>query len=141
MADEQQTPQAQPAAPEPAPAQEQAAAGPADVDEGKVFAILSYALSFLGIPFFLVPLIMRNNDFSLFHAKQCLILWLGGIAASVVGVPLTAVCIGRIILPVAGIFLLVLGLMGLINAVKGLQKPLPLIGKWGVDWFKGIKKA
>ena len=42
---------------------------PKDVEEGRTFAILSYALSFISIPFFLVPLIMRNNEFSLYHAK------------------------------------------------------------------------
>ena len=111
-----------------------------EIAEGKAFAVLSYALSFIGIPFFIVPLIMRDNEFSLFHAKQCLILWLAGIVASVIGGILTLICIGVILLAVAAVFVLVLNIMGLINAVKGEQKPLPLIGKWGVDWFKGIKK-
>jgi hypothetical protein len=59
-----------PAAPAPAPA----GGGSKEVEEGKAFAVLSYVLGLVGIPFFLVPLIMRNNEFSLFHAKQCLIL-------------------------------------------------------------------
>lgn len=143
MAEEQKTPgseqqdpgqQAPVSAPQPAPSSPDAA-------EGKSFAVLSYALNFVGLPFFLVPLIMRNNEFSLFHAKQCLIIWLGGIVASAVGVPLSVVCIGLVILPVAAVFLLVLNIMGLINAAKGELKPLPLIGQWAVDWFKGIKKV
>lgn len=128
---------------EPAPAEEVAAPSPVvtqDMQEGKLFAILSYALSLIGLPFFLVPLIMRNNEFSLYHAKQCLILWLGGIAVSVVGGILSAICIGVVILLAGWIFLLVLNIIGLINSVKGLQKPLPLIGKWGEDWFKGLQK-
>ena len=54
---------------------------------------------------------------------------------------LMAVCIGAILMPLSGVFLLVLNIMGLISATKLEQKPLPLIGKWGEDWFKGIQKA
>lgn len=114
---------------------------PKDIEDGRTFAILSYALSLIGLPFFLVPMIMRNNEFSLYHAKQCLLLWLGGIAVSVIGVPLMAICIGFLLVPAAGIFLLVLDIMGLMNAVKGVQAPVPLIGKYAEDWFKGITKV
>ena len=139
--DEQQQPQ-EPTQPSPPP--EPAPAGPGElsneVQQGKTFAILSYALSLIGLPFFLVPLIMRNNEFSLYHAKQCLMIWLGGVAVSIVGSILSVICIGVIILIAGMIFLLVLDIMGLINAVKGLQKPLPVIGQWGEDWFKGLQK-
>ena len=40
-----------------------------------------------------------------------------------------------------GIFLLVLNILGLVNAVNGQAKPVPVIGKWGEDWFKGLQKA
>ncbi|OQA29426.1 MAG: Chloroplast import component protein (Tic20) [Verrucomicrobia bacterium ADurb.Bin345] len=114
---------------------------PKDVEEGRTFAILSYALSFISIPFFLVPLIMRNNEFSLYHAKQCLMIWLAGIVVGMVGSLLMVVCVGVILLPAGMIFLLVLAVMGLINAVKGEQKPIPVIGKYAEDWFKGISKV
>ena len=64
------------------PAEEAPAVDTKEMEEGKAFAILSYVLNFLGIPFWLVPLIMRNNSFSLYHAKQYLILWLAGAAGS-----------------------------------------------------------
>ena len=126
----------------PPPAEPAAPAAPAaqEIQEGKTFAILSYALSLIGLPFFLVPLIMRNNNYSLYHAKQCLMIWLGAIAISLVGGILSVVCVGVIVLIAGWIFLLVLDIMGLINAAKGLQKPLPVIGKWGEDWFKGLQK-
>jgi len=128
--------------PEQAPPEAPAGGGTAkDVEEGKVFAILTYALSFVGLPFFLVPLIMRNNDFSLYHAKQCLLLWLAGVVGSVLSSILMTVCIGAILLPIVLVFCLVLNIIGLINAVKAETKPLPLIGKWGEDWFKGIRKV
>jgi hypothetical protein len=43
--------------------------------------------------------------------------------------------------PVAGIALLVFCIMGLISATKGEVKPVPIIGKWGEEWFEGIKKV
>ena len=112
-----------------------------EVEEGKTFAILSYALGLIGLPFFLIPLIMRNNEFSLYHAKQCLLLWLAGLVVSVIGSVLMIVCIGIVILTAGWVFLLVLDIMGLANAIKGEQKPLPLIGKYADEWFKGLKKV
>jgi len=112
-----------------------------EVEEGKTFAILSYVLSFVGIPFFLVPLVMRKNEFSLYHAKQCLMLWLAGVAGSIVSSVLMVVCIGLILWIAVFVLCIVLNIIGLINATKGEMKALPLIGKWGEDWFKGLKKA
>ena len=139
---EQPVDPAAPAAPAaPAPAAAEPAADSTDREEGKVFAILSYAVSFVGLPFFLIPLIMRNNEFSLYHAKQSLILWLAALVGSVVSGILMAVCIGVILWVAVCVFCLVLNIIGLINAVKLEMKPLPVIGKWGEDWFKGIKKT
>ena len=114
---------------------------PSEIEAGKTFAILSYALSFVGLPFFLIPLITRDNDFSLYHAKQSLIIWLAGIVLSIISVPLAVICIGIVLAIVGGIALLVFNIIGLINAVKGEARPVPLIGVWGVDWFKGLAKA
>jgi uncharacterized membrane protein len=51
------------------------------------------------------------------------------------------VCIGAILAPAVWIAMIVFCVMGLMNATKGLMKPLPLIGKFGEEWFKGLKKA
>lgn len=136
-----EVPESQPAPSPIPPAGAEPALTPQEIEEGKVFAILSYALSIIGLPFFLVPLIMRNNEFSLYHAKQCLMIWLAGIAVGIAGGILTFICIGPIVWIVGYIFLLVISIIGLINAAQGQMKPLPLIGKWGEDWFKGLKKV
>ena len=115
--------------------------GGTDVEEGKTFAILSYVLMFVGLPFFLIPLIMRNNDFALYHAKQCLIVSLAMLVGVVISVPLIAVCVGVVLGILVGIAYYVFAIIGLINTCKGEAKPLPLIGKWGEDWFKGLRKA
>ena len=76
-----------------------AAMASGDVEDGKAFAMLSYGLSLIGIPFFLVPLIMRNNEFSLYHAKQCLMMWLAGRSWVTFRRFWRPVCIGLILVP------------------------------------------
>ena len=134
-----------PPAGEVAPETEPAPTGATDVEEGKAFAILSYGLGLAGIPFFLVPLIMRNNEFSLYHAKQCLILALLLVAAGVLATVSIATFILMFLAPLvwfaACIALWVGCVMGIVASSKGETKPLPVIGKWGEDWFKGIQKV
>ncbi|MDA0991305.1 MAG: DUF4870 domain-containing protein [Verrucomicrobia bacterium] len=112
-----------------------------EVDEGKAFAILSYVISFVGLPFFLVPLIMRNNSFSLYHAKQCLLLWIFITVGSAIAGILTLVCVGALLIPILAIAWYVWNIIGLINAANGQQKPLPLFGQLADNWFKGINKV
>ena len=50
-------------------------------------------------------------------------------------------CVGAILLILVVVAFYVLAIIGLINSAKGATKPLPLIGKWGEEWFKGLKKA
>lgn len=126
MADQGQEPQVeQGATPTGIPAQE--------IDEGKVFAILSYIIPIL----FIVPLIQKNNAFSLYHAKQVMLLIIASLAIGFVNV---IPCLGQIVWAVGALFLFVLGIIGLINAIKGEAKPIPLIGKFAEEWFKGITK-
>lgn len=137
MTDDMEAPQEQePQAPEaPAtPESDAATVGPKEIEEGKVLAILSYIIPVLCV----VPLIMRNNSFSLYHAKQCLLLFIAFVVSSLVNaIP----CFGQIVWLVAWVFLVVLDVMGLINAIKGELKPVPLVGNWAEDWFKGIHKV
>jgi uncharacterized membrane protein len=130
-------------APSPMPSEQpgpQMSAG--EVQDGKVFAILCYVINILGFPFWLVPLILRNNDFALYHAKQCLMLWIFGVIGGIVGTVLIPVfCIGAVILGVVIVAMLVFNIIGLINALNGLTKPLPLIGPYAERWFASLRKA
>ena len=113
-----------------------------EVGEGKAFAIISYVLNFLRLPFWLVPLIMRDNDFALYHAKQCMLLWIAAMVATVAAVPLVFLCgIGIPIIIGIAIAAIVLNVIGLINASNGRAKPLPLIGGYAERWFRGIHKV
>ncbi len=128
------------AAPAAPPAPPAAAGGPgvvtpaaADVEKNKVMGVLAY----LGI-LFLVPLLAaKDSPFARYHTNQGLVLFLTAIAAWLASFILDMVLV---FIPVLGwilmllihlgliIGILVLAVMGIINAVNGVCKPLPVIG-------------
>ncbi len=95
---------------------------PADIENNKVMAILAY----FGL-LFLVPLLAaKDSKYARFHTNQGLVLFLAEIVSSVVGlVPL----IGGILSGICSIFLLVVAIIGIVNAATGKAKELPIIGK------------
>ena len=118
----------------------------AEISAGSVMAILVYAINFvLVFPFFwIVPLIMRNNRFSLYHAKQGLTLILIGAICFLLFGALTAVtfglgaCISVPVMGLLGVVGFVLNIFGLVYAITGQVKPLPIIGSFGERWFGNV---
>lgn len=92
-----------------------------DVEQNKVFGVLAY----IGI-LFLVPLLAApKSKFAKFHANQGCVLFIAGVVLSFIWViPILGWIIGFF----GGIFVLVLAIMGIINALNGEMKKLPLIG-------------
>lgn len=78
--------------------------------------------------FFIPLLVDGQNEKYKFHANQGLNLLLLAIAVNVLGT-LIPVLGWFIILPIGGIFCLVLGIMGILNAINEEMKALPIIGK------------
>ncbi len=102
------------------------------VAEGKSAAIISY-FWWIGL---LIAFIMNNNkknSFTSFHIKQSiglsLILFVLGFLTKF-GVPI----FGQILF--LGVF--VLWVIGLLGAIKGEEKSIPLVGDLFQDWFKFI---
>ncbi len=121
-----------PVAPPPAPAAAGAAGGPgeytpdaADVDKNKVFGILAYLWIL-----WLVPLLAaKESPFARYHTNQGIILFLTGIGAWVVNFILVFIpIIGWLIMLCVWVCMIALWLIGLIHAIKGECKPLPVIG-------------
>jgi uncharacterized membrane protein len=96
-------------------------------DQAKLVAILSY-ITIIGWVIALV--INSNNRSSLgsFHLRQALILIIAGVVLSWIPV------LGWIV----GIIIFVFWIMGLIYAIQGKEKPIPLIGEYAQKWFKGL---
>jgi uncharacterized membrane protein len=104
---------------------------PADVDKNKVFAVLAY----VGI-LFLVPLLAaKDSRFARYHTNQGAVLFVAGLLCMVGSCVFSFIpFLGHLIWSLLMIGLLVLMIMGIINALNGRCQPLPLIGQ-----FKLIK--
>ena len=94
-----------------------------DIEKNKVMAVLAYIL------FFIPLLAAKDSKFARFHTNQGLVLFLGGIIASVVAV---IPVIGWIVAPIAGLVITVLAIIGILNALNGRAKELPVIGKFKI---------
>lgn len=124
--DEQQTQQpAQPAAPQ---------GNQSDAEKNKPMAIIGYILPFL----FFIPLVTdaKGSKFAKFHVNQQLNLLLFWVAGWIIVSVLSAVFLVTLVLipliPIIWLVLQIGGLvflvLGVINAVKGEMKKLPIIG-------------
>jgi uncharacterized membrane protein len=85
-------------------------------------AVVAYIL-------FFIPLLTdaKNDPFVKFHVKQGLVLLLTGFAVSIVGSILPIIG-WFIILPLGSLAVLILWIIGILNAVSGKEKELPLVG-------------
>ena len=86
-----------------------------DIADNKVYAILSYFWIL-----FLVPLLAaKESRFARFHANQGLVLFLASIICGVIPI------VGWIL----GVVVLILEIIGIVNAAQGKAKEVPLVGK------------
>ncbi len=106
----------------------------ADVERNKVFAVISYLPPFL----FLVALIAaRQSRFAMYHCNQAIVLLLAAIVCGIINTVLGWILV---FIPILGWMLLAaihfilffgvitLAIIGIMNAAKGVCKPLPFIG-------------
>jgi uncharacterized membrane protein len=110
---------------------EQSQSDKSDAEKNKAMAIVGYIIPIL----FFIPLISdaKNSPFAKFHANQQLVLLIAWVVVNIVGtvIPILG---WFIILPLGTIFLLVIMIIGIINAAKGKMKKLPAIG--GIEILK-----
>lgn len=93
-----------------------------DIEKNKILSLFAY----LGI-FILVPVLgAKGSKFARFHINQGLILLLCEIACSI----LSAIPVLGFVFVIIDVLLFVFAIMGIINAVTGKAKELPLIGKF-----------
>lgn len=102
-------------------------------DNGKIVAIASY-FSIIGL---IIAFILHSNDkteLGAFHIRQSI----GIILLSLV-VLIPAVVVGiQILLWIVQIAVLVFWILGLVGAIQGEKKPVPILGEQFQEWFKGI---
>lgn len=103
-----------------------------DVEANKLMGILSYLPLLFLVPIFAA----KDSPYAKFHANQGLILFLGGCITNAVTFVLQRLpfmgFFGWIFSTVVGILWLVLAIIGIINALNGEAKQLPVIGGFTV---------
>ncbi len=110
-----------------------------NVDNGKTTAIVCY-ITIIGwlIAYFAMH---QSNKTSLgsYHLRQTLLLIICGIAYWILTfiITMTVPLLGLVFL-IGWLGFFVLWLMGLIAAINGEEKPMPLIGQKAQELFKGI---
>jgi len=115
---------------------------PADVEKNKVMALLSY-ISIL----WLVPLLAaKDSPFAKFHCNQGILLTIVafgvgivlGIGSTILSfipvIRVVAGCVSCVLFPALMAAVLVLAIMGIMNALNGKMKPLPMFPV--VNWVK-----
>ena len=94
-----------------------------DIEKNKAMGLLAYIL------FFIPLLAAKDSPFARYHANQGLVLFLCGLISSVLWIiPI----LGWIIAPLLSIVITVLAVIGIINALNGKAKELPIIGKFKI---------
>ena len=92
----------------------------------KTTSWVSY-ITFIG---WIVAYLAGDKEGAKFHLNQSLIIWLGYLCVFVASFILAFIPIlGWLVAYAAYIFLFVMWIIGLINAIKQEEKELPLIGK------------
>ncbi|MBQ7727133.1 MAG: DUF4870 domain-containing protein [Clostridia bacterium] len=106
-------------------AEEEKAEPKSDVEENKIFAVLAYIGILVLIPILAAP----KSKFARYHSNQGLILLIVDIIAGVIGGLLGLIpYVGWVFGLILGVACLIFMILGIINAVNGEEKPLPVIG-------------
>jgi len=91
-----------------------------DVDEGRIFAAVAYLWILC-----LVPLMLkRSNSFAVFHGKQGLVLFIGEVAISIIGV---IPVIGWVVFFLGSLVFGCAALAGTIQALLGNRWRMPVV--------------
>lgn len=114
-----------------------------DINDGKPLAAIGY-FPLCGLPTFLIPMLAaKENPFAQYHAKQAAVLYIagfvGGLAVVMINVVLGILanvsgvgaigCVGGLLyIPLLGLFVLMV--IGIVNALQGQAKEIPLLGQY-----------
>jgi uncharacterized membrane protein len=110
-----------------------------NVDNGKTTAIVSY-ITIIGwlIAYFAMHQ-SKKTSLGSYHLRQTLLLFICAIVYQIVVTIITmAVPAIGFILSLLSLAFLVLWIMGLIAAINGEEKPMPIIGAKAQELFKSI---
>jgi uncharacterized membrane protein len=107
-------------------------------DNGKTAAIVSY-ITIIGWLVSYFSLNKPKTSLASYHMRQNLLLYIIAIAFQILNAVIASIVpMLSLVLSLVGIGFLVLWILGLIAAVNGEEKPMPLIGEKAQELFKNI---
>lgn len=75
----------------------------------------------------LIALVIGDRKNSKFHLNQALVIWLAGTIAGFMHViPI----VGDVLGAICGIFCAICCFIGIVNAIQGIEKPVPFLGQF-----------
>ncbi len=101
----------------------------------KTVGIIAY-LTIIGLIIAIVMNKEKKEPFASYHIRQSLGLAVTGIVLAIIGV---IPFIGWLISILGTIFIIILWVLGLINALNGYEKPIPVLGEKYMEWFKNVE--
>lgn len=117
-------------APVPPAATPTTAAGTPPVAAEDSNTLVMSILAYIGILVLVPLLVAKDNPTVKFHIKQGLVLFIAQVALWVVGNMSYSMMFGMLapIIMLVNLGLIILAIIGIVNAVKKLEKELPLVG-------------
>jgi len=94
-----------------------------DVEENKVWAFIAY----IWVLSIAVLLAKKDSPYAHYHAKQGFLVFLISVGIMILNIPFFFL---TPIFWIINVALVVLSIIGIINALNGKKEPLPLIGKF-----------
>lgn len=107
---------------------------PKTITDGKTTATIAY-ITLIGLIIAFVQNSEKKNTFAAYHIRQSLGLMCTGF---VLGLANIIPILGWILSILGTIVLIVLWIMGLMNAINGKEQPIPLLGNLYNKWFANI---
>lgn len=103
-----------------------------DIQEGKTLAIISY-FTFVGLIISIIMNLEKKNPFVYFHIRQML-----GLIIILIFSNVTEKYVNSLLGTVLWVVTFVLWILGLISAIRGEDKPIPIVGELFQKWFANI---
>lgn len=117
--------------PQPAPSQPVPSSAPSTATSGPKHNVGMAVLAYLSILVIVSYLVAKDDPFVKFHIKQGLILLVIEVALSLIG---SMVYMLWPVINILNIVVIIFAIIGIVNAVKGHEKELPIIGKFAAHF-------
>ena len=120
---------------------------PSEIEAGKLMAMVAHGGNIVLLPLFLIPLIMKENRYAVFHAKQGAAGWgvavsLAVIMSTVSGVMAFIPFVGFLACltgPLGCVAPIAVGAYGLYLASEGKQERFPVVGDLAANLLKSVQ--